>query len=50
MDEFAVELEEKQLRKIRHFGVNLYGLLRAKVHPCGQRTGDLSDRRTAAGL
>ena len=38
MDEFAVELEEKQLRKIRHFGVNLYGLLRAKyIHADRER-------------
>ena len=38
MDEFEVELEEKQLRKIRHFGVNLYGLLRAKyIHADRER-------------
>lgn len=30
MDEFEVKLNEKQLRKIRHFGVNLCSLLRAK--------------------
>lgn len=30
MDEFEVNLDEKQLPKIRYFGVNLYGLLRAK--------------------
>lgn len=38
MDEFAVELDAKQLRKIRHFGVNLYGLLRAKyIHADRER-------------
>ncbi len=33
-----MKLEEKQLRKIRHFGVNLYGLLRAKyIHADRER-------------
>ena len=50
MDEFAVKLRGKTAAEDTPFWGESIRSAACKVHPCGQRTGDLSDRRTAAGL